>query len=144
MPKRFALSVLVLFILTFAGGFVVHGGILGPDYALLAARGVYRTPEAARPLMAFMLLANLSLAIGFTWVYRVGRDGRHWAGQGLRFGFAIALLCAVPTYLIYYVVTPMPGEVVVKQVLWSALVDLVLGLATAFVNSDPRPEAQPA
>ena len=141
MNKRFLLSVVLLFIVTMLGGLLVHGTLLGADYTRLAAKGVYRTPEAARPLMGFMLLANVALATGLTWIYRSGRDASHWARQGLRFGVALALLCAVPTYLTYYVVTPMPGEVVARQLALTAIEMIVVGLATAFVNSDPPPAA---
>jgi len=38
-------------------------------------------------------------------------------GQGIRFGIAVALLTVVPTYLIYYVVQPMPRSLVTKLII---------------------------
>lgn len=137
MNKRFVISVAVLFVVTMLGGFLVHGTLLAEDYAKLANAGVFRAPEQAQPLFGIMMAAHLVLAIGLTWVYRMGRDNRPWLGQGLRFGLAVATLTAIPTYLIYYVVTPMPSDVVAKQIVLDIMVLVVVGMVTAFVNRDP-------
>ena len=44
-----------------------------------------------------------------------------------RFGLAVALLAVVPTYMIYYAVQPMPGALVVKQILVDGILLLLLG-----------------
>jgi hypothetical protein len=137
MNKRFVVSVVVLFVVSMAFGFLVHGTILHSDYTNLANAGVYRTPEQAHPLMAFMLVANLAYAIGLTWIYRIGRDNRPWMGQGFRFGLAVATLTTIPTYLIYYVVTPLPSDLVAKQIVLDLIVNVVVGMVTAFINRDP-------
>jgi hypothetical protein len=137
MSKRFVVSVVVLFVVSMLFGFVIHGTILAGEYTKLANAGVYRTPEQAHPLMGFMLLANLAYAIGVTWVYRMGRDNRPWMGQGFRFGIALAMLTTIPTYLIYYVVTPMPSDVVAQQIVLDIIASVILGLVAAFINRDP-------
>ena len=137
MNKQFIISVVVLFIVTMLGGFLVHGTLLADDYTKLASAGVFRTPEHAQPLFPIMMFAHLVLAIGLTWVYRMGRDNRPWMGQGFRFGLAVATLTSIPHYLIYYVVTPMPSDVVAKQIVLDIIVLVVVGMVTAFVNRDP-------
>lgn len=137
MNKRFLVSVVVLFVASMACGFLVHGTLLAGEYTKLANAGVYRTPEQAQPLMVFMLVANLAYSIGLTWIYRMGRDNRPWIGQGLRFGLAVATLTTIPTYLIYYVVTPMPSDVVAQQIVLDLIVNVALGMLTAFINRDP-------
>lgn len=139
MNKRFVISVVVLFVVSMLFGFGVHGFLLNPDYTQLANRGVYRIPSDAAPLMPYMFAANLIFAIGLTWIYRAGRDNRPWLGQGLRFGLAVAVLSTIPTYLIYYVVTPLPSDLVAKQIVLDTMVMVVLGIVTAFVNRDPAP-----
>ena len=139
MNKRFLVSVVVLFVLSMGFGFLIHGTVLAADYTQLANLGIYRQPEAAAPLMPYMLAANVLFAIGFTWIYRAGRDNRPWPGQGLRFGIAVALLSTIPTYLIYYVVTPMPSDLVAQQAVFGSMAMIVLGLAAAFINRDPAP-----
>ena len=137
MNKRFVISVVVVFVLSMLGGMLVHGTILRPDYTALANAGIYRSPAAAEPLMVYMMAANLMLAIGFTWIYRMGRENRPWPGQGVRFGIATWLMAALPTYLIYYVVTPLPSDLVAKQIVLELFVMVVLGIAAAYVNRDP-------
>lgn len=139
MNKRAIVSVVVLFILAMIGGVTIHGTILAPEYQRLAERGVFRLPDAAEPLMPILIAAHLVLAVGLTWVYRMGRDARPWPGQGLRFGLAIATLVTIPTYLIYYVVTPLQSDFVAKQIALDAMMMVILGLAAAYINRDPAP-----
>jgi hypothetical protein len=39
--------------------------------------------------------------------------------------------------MIYYVVQPMPGSVVVKQIVFDGILMLILGLITAFIYRRP-------
>jgi hypothetical protein len=137
MNKRFIVSVVVLFVVSMLCGFLVHGTLLAAEYTRLANAGIYRTPEQAQPLMGIMMVANLAYAIGVTWIYRMGRDSRPWMGQGLRFGLALATLTTIPTYLIYYVVTPMPSDLVAQQIVFDIVANVVVGLVAAFINRDP-------
>jgi len=73
------------------------------------------------------------LAGAFVWIYARGAEDRAWPGQGLRFGLAVALLTVVPTYTIYYVVQPMPGMHVLKQIVFDGILLLILGGVAAFM-----------
>jgi hypothetical protein len=73
-------------------------------------------------------------AAALVWIYQRGNEARPWLAQGLRFGLAIALLTAVPTYLIYYVVQPLPGNMVVMQIAYESILLLVLGVVIAYQN----------
>jgi hypothetical protein len=42
----------------------------------------------------------------------------------------------VPIYLIYYVVQPQPGMLVVKQIVFDTILTLVVGAAVAFIYRD--------
>jgi hypothetical protein len=77
----------------------------------------------------------------FVWIYARGVEAKPWLAQGVRFGIAVALLTVVPTYMIYFVVQPMPGEVVVKQICFDTALLVVLG---AIVASLYRNTARPA
>src|SRR4051812_5033242 len=139
MNKRFMLSVVALFVASMITGMVVHGMILGGDYANLKA--LFRAPEQQQAMFGWMIAAHVLIAIGFTWIYRAGRDARPWMGQGFRFGLAVAVMSVIPGYLIYYAVQPMPGEMVVKQVIFDTLAMVVLSLVAAAVNRDARTDA---
>ena len=49
-------------------------------------------------------------------------------------GLAIALLAPIPTYMIFYVVQPLPGDMVIKQIIGDGLLVVALGVLTAFLN----------
>ena len=132
MNKQFLISVVVMFVATMIVGFVVHATLLAPDYAALP--NLYRANEDAENYFHFMLLAHVLMAIGLTWVYRMGRDDSPWVGQGLRFGVAMTILMTVPIYMIYYAVQPMPEALAVKQILFDTVGMLLLGMLVALLN----------
>jgi hypothetical protein len=51
----------------------------------------------------------------------------------VRFGIAVAFLTTVPTYMIYYVVQPMPLDTVIKQIVFDSVLMVVLGIVVAFM-----------
>ena len=130
MNKKFLVSWIVIFVLWQAGGFLVHGVLLGPDYA---AMGTMRPEAEQMSMMHLMLLAHAILAGAFVWVYARGVENKPWLGQGLRFGFAVACIAVIPTYLIYYVVMPTPGAVAAKQIVFDTILTTLLGAVTAWL-----------
>lgn len=137
MGARFWISVVVIFVVSMLIGFAVHGFVLKNDYAQLP--NLMRTEADAQGHFGYMILAHVSMALGFTWIYRKGREaGKPAIGQGLRFGAAVAVLMCIPMYLIYYAVQPWPGVVIVKQIVYDVIGMLVLGVVVALVNQDPK------
>ena len=130
MNRKFLVAWLVMFLVWMAGAFLVHGFVLGEDYARVP---LFRPPEDSQRYFPLMILAHVILAGAFTWIYAKGVEARDWLPQGLRFGLAVALLTIVPTYLIYYVVQPMPQTLVIKQIVLDGLLLLVLGVVVAFL-----------
>ena len=137
MNKRFLISVVALLVTSMVLGLVVHGMLLGADYARLVPSGLFRSHEDSQQYFVWMLLAHVLIAIGFTWVYRAGRDSRPWLSQGVRFGLAIAVLATIPGYLIYFAVQPLPMSLVVKQIVFDTVAMVILGIVAAAVNRDP-------
>ncbi len=138
MGGRFWISVVVMSVLSLARGFVVHGMLLHGDYSQLP--NLLRPEEEAQGYLPWMLLADVLIGFGLTWIYRKGREaGRPALGQGLRFGIAVAMLTTIPMYLIYYAVQPWPGVVVVKQIVYDVIGVLVMGVVVALINQDPKP-----
>lgn len=129
--KKFLIAWAVLFVVWMVGSFVVHGTLLGADYAQLG--NLFRPEAEAGKYFPLMILAHVVLAGAFVWIYQRGRENKAWLGQGLRYGLAVALLTAVPTYMIYYVVQPMPGATVIKQAIFDGGLVIVLGAVAAFM-----------
>jgi hypothetical protein len=131
MGKRFIMAWIIVFVAWMAGSFLVHGVLLGADYASLP--NLFRPEAEAGRLFPLMLLAHVMLAGALVWIYARGVEDTPWVGQGVRFGLAVALLTIVPTYLIYYVVQPMPGAMVVKQIVYDGILLVLLGLLVAYL-----------
>lgn len=137
MTKKFIIAWIVIFIAWMIGSFAVHGVLLHDDYAKLSS--LFRSEADAQKYFPLMILAHVILSGALVWIFSRGVEDTPWLPQGLRFGLAIALLTIVPTYIIYYVVQPMPSTVVVRQIVFDGILMLVLGAITAFVYRRPVP-----
>jgi hypothetical protein len=132
MNKRFFVAWAVVFVVWMIGSFVVHGTLLHADYAKLP--NLFRPEAEAQQYFPLMILAHVIMAGAFAWIYSRGAEAKPWLAQGLRFGLAVALLTVVPTYTIYYVVQPMPGMHVIKQIVFDGILLLILGAVVAFLH----------
>lgn len=131
MNRKFIIAWIVILIAWFLGSFLVHGVLLGADYKALGA--LFRTDADAQQYFPLMILAHVLLAGAFTWIYARGVEAKPWLGQGVRFGVAVAFLTTIPTYLIYYVVQPMPAAVVAKQIVFDTLLMVILGVIAGWL-----------
>src|SRR5438067_5667184 len=137
MNKKFVIAWIVLFIVWMAGSFAVHGALLHDDYSRLS--NLFRPEADAHRYFPWMIAAHVILSGAFVWIYSRGVEATAWLPQGIRFGLAVALLTIVPTYTIYYVVQPMPGVTVVKQMVFDGALMLILGVTMAFMyRQTPR------
>lgn len=135
MNKKFFIAWLVVFIAWMAGDFVIHGTLLKSDYLQLAK--LYRSDAESQQYFHWMLLAHVLMAGAFTWIYSFGREAKPWLAQGVRYGIAVALLAAVPGYLIYYAVQPLSSALVVKQAIFSSVLMVLLGMIVAWFYREP-------
>jgi hypothetical protein len=131
MNKKFIIGWVVIFVAWFLGSFVVHGVLLHSDYAQLP--NLFRTEADAQKYFPLMILAHVILSGALVWIYARGAEAKPWVAQGIRFGIAVALLTAVPTYTIYFVVQPMPRDVVIRQIIYDGVLMVILGMIVAWV-----------
>ena len=136
MNKKFIIAWIAIFIVWMLGSFVVHGALLSADY--MALKSMFRSEADSQAYLPFMLGAHVIMAGAFVWIYARGAEAKPWLAQGLRFGVAVALLAVVGSYMIYYAVQPMPGALVVKQIVFDSVLLLVLGALVAFLYRDGR------
>ncbi|HYM35105.1 MAG TPA: hypothetical protein VET48_06875 [Steroidobacteraceae bacterium] len=137
MNKKFFIAWLVVFLVWFGGSFLVHGLLLHDDYGQLP--NMFRTDADSQQYFPYMLLAHILLSGSLVWLYQRGVEDKPWVGQGVRFGIAVALLATVPMYLVYYAVQPMPGMMVVKQIVYDTILTLILGVVTALLCRQSKP-----
>ena len=139
MNKSFFIAWIVLFVVWMAGSFVVHGVLLRSDYMQLT--NLFRPEVDQQKYFPLMILAHVLLSGAFVWIYARGVEAKPWMAQGVRFGVAVALLTIVPTYLIYFVVQPMPGGVVIKQIIFDGVLVVILGTIVAWLYRGAAPRA---
>ncbi|HLF03788.1 MAG TPA: hypothetical protein VI855_01005 [Dehalococcoidia bacterium] len=130
--KKLIITWALVFVVWMAGNFLIHAILLSNDYGQLSS--LFRTEAESMRYFPLEILAHIIMAGAFAWIYSQGVAEKPWLPQGLRFGAAVALLTAVPTYLIYYAVQPMPGLLVVKQVVFSIILVVLLGVLAAFLH----------
>jgi hypothetical protein len=131
LNKKFLIAWAVLFVAWLIGSFVVHGVLLHSDYMQLTS--LFRAEGDQQKYFPLMLLAHVILSGAFVWIYARGVEAKPWLAQGVRFGVVVALLTIVPSYMIYFVVQPMPGEVVIKQILFDGVLMVILGMVVAWL-----------
>jgi len=137
MNRKFIIAWIVIFVAWFLGSFVVHGVLLNADYMRLGGT-LFRPPADAQRYFPLMILAHAMLAGAFAWIYARGVEAKPWLGQGVRFGIAVAFLTTIPTYTIYFVVQPMPAEVVVKQIIFDSVLMVILGVVAGWLYREGK------
>jgi hypothetical protein len=139
LNKKFIVAWIAMFVAWFLGSFVVHGVLLHSDYMQLP--NLFRAEADAQKYFLLMILAHVILSGSLVWIYARGTEAKPWIAQGVRFGIAVALLTVVPTYMIYFVVQPMPGVIVIKQIVYDGVLMVILGIIVAWVYRDAAPRA---
>ena len=137
MSRRFPVAWIIVFLAWMVGSFLVHAVLLKEDYMQLP--NLFRPEADAQRYFPLMILAHAILAGALVWIYAQGVRAKPWLAQGVRFGITVALLTVVPTYMIYCVVQPMPGMVVVKQIVFDAILVVILGAIVAALYREPEP-----
>ena len=111
--------------------FLVHGILLGDDYAQL--RQLLR-PEGDMSHMPYLYLGQALFAAGFVWIYEKGKEEKSFLMQGIRYGIAIAVLAKMPTFLIYFAIQPLPAALVIKQIVFETIGAILMGVVLAWIN----------
>ena len=136
MNRKFLLAWLAVFLGWMVGSFVVHGTLLYGEYSRLPH--LFRSEADSQRYMPWMILAHVIMSGAFVWIYSRGVEATRWPPQGARFGLAVALLMVVPMYLIYYAVQPLPGSLVVKQIVYDSILVVLLGVLVAWLYRAPE------
>ena len=132
--RRFVLAFVVVFVVTAALNFLIHGVLLRPAYDQVPL--LSREPADGQAHAKFLFAAFFFFALGFVWIYSQGVEVKAWAGQGIRYGIAVWLIASVSRYLIYYAIQPWPPRIVVLQIVYELVMFEILGLTVAALYRD--------
>jgi hypothetical protein len=131
MDKRFWISGIVLTIVWMILAYIVNWVLLKTQFDMT---NLFRSDAEQMRHVGWLVLADLLIGFSLTWIYRQGNTTAPVLGQGLRFGIAVAALAVVPMCLTYYAVQPMPGALVVKQIVLDVISALIMGVLVAWLN----------
>ena len=131
MNWRFTISVIVIFVMLFLLGWLVHGGLLAADYDRI--RPLLRPMDETRGKILYVFLAQLCSAFALVWIYRRGQEDRPWLGQGIRYGLAVALLATIPINLVQYAAMPLPLDFMLKRMCYDVATVILLSVVVAFI-----------
>lgn len=135
MDKRFWICGLVVSIAAMLLDFLIHGQLLQDDYGALVASGLVRGPAEGPVFVPHMAVAHLLIGYGLTWLYRQASPSSGTTlAHGLRFGAAFSIAATIPGYLVYYAVQPWPPMLVAKQIAFSVIAMLLLGVLLAYLQ----------
>lgn len=129
---KMVISIIVIFVLSMGFGFLIHEILLKSDYDQV--RQLFRTEEDGKAHFIYLVLGQLLFSIGFVWIYNKGKEPKPFLEQGIRYGIAIAVLAGIPMFLIYFAIQPLPGMLVVKQIIFDSIGVVIRGIVVAGLN----------
>jgi hypothetical protein len=129
MSKKFIIASVVSFVLFSGLGYLVHGYILAGAYGQYPE--LWRTADETAKHMPFILIANLTMAIPFAWIYERGRNDKPWFGQGLRYGIAMAALVPAGKFITYYAIQPISHTLTLHQILFDGVAIIITAIIVA-------------
>ncbi len=80
MNRKFWISAVVMFVLASVLSYVAHEVLLKADYAKLGA--MMRPAAEMQARLGYVVLAHVSFALAFTWIYIKGKERPPLAGAG--------------------------------------------------------------
>lgn len=134
MTKKFGIAVAVAFVLFSGLGYLVHGYLLEGAYSHYP--NLWRTADETAKHMPFVLIANLTMAVPFVWIYERGRQAKPWLGQGLRYGIAMAALVPAGKFITYYAIQPISHALTLHQILFDGVAIVLIAVVVAWIYRD--------
>lgn len=136
MNTRFFVAWLVAFLLWFAAGWVIEGELLINEWINTVT--ILRGWDGELARYHFMILPYVLWAGGAVWIHQSSGRYSPWLPRGLELGVLMAIITIIPMRMLNYTTFQMPGAVLVKEVVWFVVADLIIGLAIAWIyrNAD--------
>lgn len=135
MNKKFFLSTVILFLVMMGLEHVSHNFIV-KHQDLNEHMAMMMRPANGNSLYCwFMAIGHFIMSGAMVWIYRLGRETKPLVGQGLRFGFAIALVGAIPFDFVYFGMNQISEISLLKMLATDIVMYLIFGLLVAKLES---------
>jgi hypothetical protein len=128
MTKKFWLGALTVFVVLSICEAIVNMVLLASAYKATAA--LWR-PEAEMKIWLFYVV-YLFVAFFFTLIFSKGYEGKG-VGEGLRYGFYVGMMMAVPMAYGMYASMPIPYSLALQWFLYGLIKYILCGMAVALV-----------
>ena len=143
MSKKVWTGFIVTYIFLQIADFLIHGVLLSSTYHSLMSEvpGLYR-PEGEQKIWIFFVI-GLFFSFFFTFIFSKGYQGKGMA-EGLRYGFYIALMTALPAAYAEYAMHPLPYTMILTWFCYDTIKLLIAGIIVAMIFGSKGKEGSPA
>jgi len=140
MSKKIWIGFIVVYIVMQVIDFLIHGLLLNSTYEAIrsAFPGIYRTPEDQK-IWIFWII-GLFFAYFFVFIFSKGYEGKG-IGEGLRYGFYIALMMALPAAFAEYAMHTIPVSLSIEWFCLDIVKLLIAGAVAAMIFSGKQKES---
>ncbi|MBA4406468.1 hypothetical protein C0389_04265 [bacterium] len=128
--KKMIISVIVVFILLEATGFLIHSVLLSKTYEGLA--NIFRPMEEMNRMMWRMWIADLVWSFFFVFIFIKGYQNKGLL-EGVRYGVYIALFMNFMSAVAQNVVYPIPYTLSLQWFIYGAIQMILLGVVTSVI-----------
>ncbi len=128
--KKFVITSIVVFLVMFALDWAFHGWYMADQY--LALGDVLRPAEAMETYFLSMLIGQILIAFGFTYIFIKGYEGKGCA-EGIRFGLIVGIAFGIGPSMINYAVYPLTGTIMLSYFIFYPIECMIMGAVAATV-----------
>ncbi|HYQ87885.1 MAG TPA: hypothetical protein VES59_11640 [Bacteroidota bacterium] len=143
MSKKVWIGFIVVYIVMQIMDILTHVIILNSTYEAIrsAVPGLYRTVEDQKIWIFWVI--GLFYAYFFVFIFSKGYEGKGIA-EGLRYGFYIALMMALPAAFAEYAMHPIPVSLSIEWFCLDTVKLLIAGAVAAMIFAGKKKESVPA
>ena len=132
MSKKLWMGFVAVFIVTVLTNFLIHQVLLGGLYRSASMSALMR-PEAEGQANLWIHFVTAAIAsFFFTLIFSKGYEGKG-IGEGVRFGFYVGMLMAIPMAYDTYAEMPIPYSLALQWFIYGVVQYVILGIVVAMV-----------
>ena len=128
--KNYVITSVVVLLVMFALDWAFHGWFMTDYYTALG--DILRPQEAMETYFLSMLIGQILIAFGFTYIFIKGYEGKGCA-EGIRFGLLVGFAFGVGPAMINYAVYPLTGTIMLAYFIWYPVECMIMGAVAATV-----------
>lgn len=128
MNKKFWIGFVVVFVVLSILAFIINMWLMSSAYKETAS--LWR-PEGEMKIWLFYIV-YLFIAFFFTLIFHKGYEGKGWL-EGLRYGFYVGMLMAVPMAYATYASMPIPYHFALQWFIYGLIEYVILGVVLSLI-----------